>query len=513
MATPKQQISPQLLSGMAKEFREKYDIHYASSQYWFWDKNQWYSDWEIELEVIATRDYKEELSVKQINDLVTIAKRISKDKHICYINKSLDVHFINGIKSYKKDFHNYDPTKKEFFPNIINDNWVENPEKVEVVDKYFDFISSHRVDVKKYLLAIGWLAHSTFTVPQLTVCLGPGGNGKSSYGTLLRKCVGKRNTGIFKFAKLGSDFGWSAFLNKTLMLSPEMEKSQINADEFKQAVGDDLCSINQKFKDPISVELTGTVIQFANQPPNMKDSSNGVGRRLVLIELTAPVYLYDAEGRAHLNPEALTSKEMAELESPKAITYLRKLMYDAFVELYDSNLRQIKEPLNAIINKQNFELETDEVYAWLQQSRWLEDNIEKSEDNEFKIYPQLVYDAFKEQYKLQNDGSDKGLNFKPLGLWKEVKNLIKARYATTINVADGLFRLGETQSQTAGRQVTRGLVLTFKKLALSKEQLLSSKTNQRKLLVDKIAQLKTQLTNLDEELTILHKEVNGKEVG
>lgn len=494
-----------LLYSTAESLYDKYHVSYANGQLWYWDNNHWEPDYDAsysqasKLLDISINTLNSDFSIKEHKEIYEIIQAYARKNRAITIEKSLNVHFNNGIKGYLSEFSPNQMGEINFFPNIINDIWEENPQVVGVVDKYFDFLSDGKEDIKNYLLAVGWLAHSTWTLPQITVLLGTGANGKSSYTNFLRKCVGDHNTGTFKFSKLGGDFGWSNFLNKTLMISSEMEKKQINADEFKQAVGDDMCSINMKFRNPINIELTGTIIQLANQEPILKDSSNGVSRRLVLIEFKNQIYMNN-----EINPKALTQNEYKQLYSIGAIRYARKLMYESFCKIYNSNLNLLAEPHCSINDKESFALENDEVYSWLESTKYLEKGIEQNE-GEFRIYPELIFDAYRDYYKRNNDGSDKGLNYKANGLWKEVKNLIKSKYNNIIAYKEKQFRVNLDPESKIKETNKRGWLLTL----ITKPQTTAEKIKQLHVDIKKLGyeinQKQIKLNNMNKEVLELQR--------
>ena len=113
--------------------------------------------------------------------------------------------------------------------------------------------------------------------------------GRTSKGTLqelLRGLVGTRNTSNLKIKEFENDFKLSTVYGKSLVLGDDNNPKDFNetSENFKSVITGDGVLLNGKFERPFNTKLTPLIIQSMNGIPRFADTTDGLVRRLRIIE-------------------------------------------------------------------------------------------------------------------------------------------------------------------------------------------------------------------------------------
>ncbi|WP_139588331.1 DNA primase family protein [Levilactobacillus brevis] len=111
----------------------------------------------------------------------------------------------------------------------------------------------------------------------------PGGNGKSTYLSVIRRFVGRDNVSNQRLQDLGQDFGLQPLLNKVSLISDESSAQAFPVDRLKLITGDDEVTVAQKYKGATEAVLRVKATFAFNKLPTPENSA-GFSRRLILLE-------------------------------------------------------------------------------------------------------------------------------------------------------------------------------------------------------------------------------------
>ena len=115
-------------------------------------------------------------------------------------------------------------------------------------------------------------------------CVGEGCNGKTVALTVLENLVGKDNCSHISLDKLDADFHTVGLFNKLLNLCKETEAREVaNSAAFKSIVSGETQEDAFKFRDRFSFPVYARLCFATNNFPKFNDTSQGVFRRLLIL--------------------------------------------------------------------------------------------------------------------------------------------------------------------------------------------------------------------------------------
>ncbi|MCK6471509.1 MAG: phage/plasmid primase, P4 family [Planctomycetes bacterium] len=116
--------------------------------------------------------------------------------------------------------------------------------------------------------------------------IGPGGDGKSQYATVLTALVGEENVGSVGLEAFDpkQQFGLEPLLGKTLNITADAnDLDRVGEGVLKAIVGGDSVAVNRKHIAALHEPLPCKFMMNANQLPPFRDRSEGIWRRLLLL--------------------------------------------------------------------------------------------------------------------------------------------------------------------------------------------------------------------------------------
>lgn len=193
----------------------------------------------------------------------------------------------NGVLNYRT--HDLVPHQKEHYLNKVIDinfqpdetcpMWLEvlsellgdGSEKIQALQRFFGYVLMPHARFKKAL-----------------ICHGPSNTGKSLIAEVLRLMIGASNVCSIQLEHMDDPRALAPIKNKMLNVIPELpERVTLAEGGFKQLVSTgDPVQIDPKHKSPELILPSCKHAIFTNSLPRIRDTSNAVYNRLLLIQLT-----------------------------------------------------------------------------------------------------------------------------------------------------------------------------------------------------------------------------------
>ena len=181
---------------------------------------------------------------------------------------------------------------------------------------------------------------------------GPGANGKSVLGAIAKEMVGRKYTASVQPAKMDSVFQRSHLEGKLLNLVTELNQNEELKDGmFKAIVSGEMMSVERKHQDVREIEPFAKHIILTNHLPRIRDYSDGLFRRVIIISLQRQFL----EGSA--DPHLL-EKLTGELDA------IASRALDALGRLIDNN-GQLSTPPSCVAAKDGWRADNNHVEQFL----------------------------------------------------------------------------------------------------------------------------------------------------
>ena len=219
------------------------------------------------------------------------------------------------------------PPKKELYRRIQIDATYTDSEP-EQFNKFLDDIlcdvNANPLQDAEQMRALIWemlgyclVTHTRFE--QCFILCGQGANGKSVLGSLAKEMVGRKLTASVQPSKMGNVFQRSNLEGKLLNLVTELNQNEELEDGLLKAiVSGEMMSVERKFQDVREIEPFAKHIILTNHMPRIRDYSDGLFRRISIINLhrqfmgsSADPYLLD---KLKGEMDAITSRALDALQ-------------------------------------------------------------------------------------------------------------------------------------------------------------------------------------------------------
>lgn len=151
--------------------------------------------------------------------------------------------------------------------------WGDDLESIALLQEYFGYILSGRLDMQKLLMLIG-----------------PTRSGKGTIARALTQLIGRGHVAGPTLASLGTNFGLSPLLGKPLAIISDARlgntPSHIVVERLLSITGEDLITIDRKYREPHTGRLPTRFVVLTNELPRFKDSSGAIANRLLILKMT-----------------------------------------------------------------------------------------------------------------------------------------------------------------------------------------------------------------------------------
>jgi putative DNA primase/helicase len=284
------------------------------------------------------------------------------------------------------------------------DENAECPNFLKFLDEIFEG------DAERIAVAQEWFGYAMTTetkAQKVLILYGSGGNGKGVFVEILSLMIGEENISHIPLNELHKGFSRVCLYGKTANICSENESDgkPINTQYFKAIVGEDTINAEQKNKPVFSFKPTAKLILSMNNLPKTKDRSTGYYRRLMILCFTA--YFGEESRDKDLKEKLREELPGIFLWAIEGLNRLRDNDYK-FSECgsMDAVLREYQKEQNPIIE-------------------FVEECIEKVEDNAYREDNKVVYDSFKAW--AEKNGHSGYASVSSQRFWKEFEAVVKAK--------------------------------------------------------------------------------------
>ncbi|MFD7918873.1 phage/plasmid primase, P4 family [Streptomyces sp. NPDC059740] len=167
----------------------------------------------------------------------------------------------------------YDPTATApTWEHFLSQIWPDDPDAITALQEWFGYVLSGRTDLQKILLIVG-----------------PSRSGKGTIARVLKALVGKENLAGPTLAGLGTNFGLSTLVGKSLAV---ISDARLAGNDNTQVVerlltisGDDTIDVDRKYREQWTGKLPSRLMILSNELPHFGDSSGVIANRFVLLSM------------------------------------------------------------------------------------------------------------------------------------------------------------------------------------------------------------------------------------
>jgi putative DNA primase/helicase len=176
---------------------------------------------------------------------------------------------------------------------FLSQLWPDDHESIDTLQEWFGYTLTPDTRQQKILTMIG-----------------PKRSGKGTIARVQCAIVGKQNVAGPTLASLGTNFGLSPLVGKSLAIISDARlggrtDSQIVVEQLLRISGEDPLTIDRKYREQVTCTLPTRLMLLSNELPRLRDPSGALAGRMILLQMRESFY-----GR---EDRALTDKLLAEL--------------------------------------------------------------------------------------------------------------------------------------------------------------------------------------------------------
>jgi len=156
------------------------------------------------------------------------------------------------------------------------------------IDDFMKFISNGDVDTMNQLYELaGYTLVRRNNFHKFFVIVGGGGTGKSTFANIIRRMFKPRYVSKVALSQFDQDYHLSTLIGSMVNIDDDASNEKVlkDAGRFKSAVAGQPILVRPIYSEPIELICMATIVVLANSMPKIQDDSEGLYRRLMLIEL------------------------------------------------------------------------------------------------------------------------------------------------------------------------------------------------------------------------------------
>ena len=278
---------PKSWLGVAKKLINEQKLIAVGDFIYKWNNGIYEKLMPYELHEMIHRHGYEEATRSQRNEImefICVQKQVSPfelDKEYACIpagNGYLDLHNLELI-DYTLDSYNTVKVDIPFNPEC---------QFSERIDEFMKFVSNGDIKVMNQLYEIaGYCLIRRNNFHKFFVLVGGGGTGKSTYCNLIRKMFKPKYVSKVALSQFDQDYHLSTLIGAMVNIDDDASNEKVlkDAGRFKSAVAGMPILVRPIYSEPLELMCMATIIVCANSLPRIQDDSEGLYRRLLLVEL------------------------------------------------------------------------------------------------------------------------------------------------------------------------------------------------------------------------------------
>ena len=150
--------------------------------------------------------------------------------------------------------------------------WPDDPASISLLQEWIGYIVTGRTDMQKILLLIG-----------------PTRSGKGTIARMIRNLIGRGHVTGPTLASLGTNFGLAPLMGKPLAIIADARlggtPAHIIVERLLSISGEDVLTVDRKFRDPWSGKLSTRLMILSNEVPRFSDASGAIANRLLVLQM------------------------------------------------------------------------------------------------------------------------------------------------------------------------------------------------------------------------------------
>lgn len=233
--------------------------------------------------------------------------------------------FKNGILDIKEEqllpFNEEIIVTNKIQFNYTNEKTEETQEKAE---KLLSTWANNNDDIIQLIYEIiGYALYRTNPLGKTFFLQGSGGNGKSTFFDFLTFLFGNKNVLHRELEDFDKEYNAISLNGKMLTICDDIDNKYISkVGVFKKIVTGEYITGRALYESTQEFRYMGKLLLSGNEVPRFNDTSNGLGRRLVILPFKA-----DLRGKPNINfRDEFFTREIAEYILYKSFKYLKKVL-------------------------------------------------------------------------------------------------------------------------------------------------------------------------------------------
>lgn len=155
---------------------------------------------------------------------------------------------------------------------FLDSLWPDDPASIALLQEFIGYIVTGRTDMQKILLLIG-----------------PTRSGKGTVARMIRNLIGRGHVTGPTLASLGTNFGLAPLMGKPLAIIADARLGgttvHIIVERLLSISGEDVLTVDRKFRDPWSGKLPTRLMILSNEVPRFSDASGAIANRLLVLQM------------------------------------------------------------------------------------------------------------------------------------------------------------------------------------------------------------------------------------
>ena len=184
-----------------------------------------------------------------------------------------DPHLFNLVQvPFKYDPEATVPRWNQFLEEL----WPGDRDSVRALQEWFGYVVSGRTHLHKMMLLVG-----------------PTRAGKSVSAGVLAGLVGRGNVASPSLITIGTNFGLQPLIGKSLAIIPDARLGGRGSTQVVERLltlsGEDLVTVDRKYKEPWTGQMTTRFMIISNEIPRFGDASAAIAKRFVIVTIREDV--------------------------------------------------------------------------------------------------------------------------------------------------------------------------------------------------------------------------------